>query len=97
MKKFLVALNNFRTGQSSYFIAYAESKFDNNLISAINDEYVELYRDFYYLDYEAYNDVEDAFDEFLIDMYFEIEEWTKEIEEDYGNNIPILYNENTSN
>lgn len=90
MKKFLVTLDNFRTGTSNYYIAYAESKFDNNLFSAIDDEYVELYRDFYYVDYE-YNDVEDAFEEYLSDMGSIIEEWTDEIEEQHKNYLPVLY------
>lgn len=94
MKKFLVTLTNFLTGTSNYYIAYAESKFDNNLFSAIDNEYVELYRDLYYSDYD-YDDIEDAFEEYLIDMSSEIEEWTDEIEEQHKNYLPVLY-ENSS-
>lgn len=94
--KLLVTLTSGRTGQSDYYIAYAEDEFDNNLFSAIDDEYVDLYRDKYYIEYE-YCDIEEGFDEYLIEMYSEIESWTDEIEERFKDNLPILYDENHSN
>lgn len=91
--KYLVTLTNTFIGQSDHYITYTESKFDNNLFSAIDKEYLYLYNDNYYFHYDCY---EKSLEEYLLDMISSIEEWTDEIEKQFGNNLSIIY-ESSSN
>ena len=101
MKKLLVHLeSNLACGIWDDFIAYAESEFDDNLFAAIDEQFIEMYYNYGdSIDYES--DEEDKqLDEFVNNMTSDITEWDDEIEEQYGDNLPILYdarNENSTN
>jgi hypothetical protein len=102
MKKLLVHLeSDSACGVWDDFIAYAEDELDNNLFAAIDDQYVEMYHKYgHYIDYES-NEESEQMDEFISNMVSDITEWDDEIEEEYGDNLPIIYdarnNEDSSN
>lgn len=85
MKKFLVHIENSQyCGIWDDFVAFAESEYDDDLIRTIESQYYEMY--------DQYGDFDEEDEEdFISSMFYTIEEWDEEIEKDYGNNIPILY------
>ena len=74
LKKYLVHLENINfCGIWDDFIAYAESEFDDNLFSAIDSQYIEMYYSYGdSLDYESF-ELEEQIDEFLDGMTANIE------------------------
>lgn len=102
MKKLLVHLeSSLACGIWDDFVAYAEDEFDNNLFVAIDNQYIEMYYEYgYNTDYES-DEESEQMDEFISTMTYDITEWDDKIEEEYGDNLPIIYdardNEDSSN
>lgn len=83
MKKFLVHIENSQyCGIWDDFMAFAESKDDNELLEAIENKYLEMYYSYGDI-YDNYDDDDLNEEEFVSDMFYTIEEWNDEIEKDF--------------